>query len=1094
MNGRRSTGVAVAIMSAGLLATMVPAGEVSAAPAAAGGSQAVIVLMRAQHPDLKPKTQALQRQQAVGADQAGIVADLRDHDATHIQQLDTVSAVAASASPAEIARLRSDAQVTAVVPDRVIPRPTAQSTAAPQRPGADSRSCPADPGKPLLEPEALSLTDTESTDPHAQQAHSIATGKGVKIAFMAEGIDVNNPDFIRPDGSHVFFDYQDFSGDGTQDDSGGGEAFGDASALAAQGNQVYDLSKALPYAGLAGGCAFRIRGFAPDASLAAIKVFGQFGSTESALVRGIDYAVNHDKVDVLSESFGGYPFPDGAVDPIAMADEAAIAAGVTVVAGTGDSGQSGTVGSPASAPDVVTVGGTTAYRLNATQKGYAGWVSDNVAALSSGGPTLDDKYVDLVAPGMTGMAVCTVNPALWDSCARSTEVFGGTSQATPFVAGASALVIQAYADSHQGARPSPALVRRLLTGTATDLDTPSDQQGAGLLNSYAAVRAARAVGTTSNSGTALIPSATQLDLTGAAGSVRHVSETVTNTARLPQTVTASSRALGAGTFSATRVEQVGGTAQAATGGGPGENPTAAPAFGFTVPAGTRFVEAQMAWPGTSTSGPLNFELFDPRGRLVQESYDYGPTDYQYAGVHDPTPGRWTEKILWGDGRDHFEEPVATPGSYRGQVSLRVDGSRYADAGVPRVTRTIPAGGSATFDLSVPMPGQAGDAPASIQFDSDTGTHLSVPLGRRVLIPTASGSSFTANVTGGVGRLINQYLGYYLDVPRGRHDMTVGLTMPDPATQLTFFLVSPDGQILSGDTNATETAWGSGQAKPTGTASMTVDEPVSGRWQVIVLLSGPSSGTDFGERVTGTVRFDTVRARTVGLPTSPTAKIAPGSPATGSVVVTNTGAAGAYFFLDPRLDGPEDVVLPPVAGQATIDLPEDVASTSPPTYLVPPHTSGLAQTIHASLPVGAYLEYGEGNPGAYGTTGAGNSTVDTITADQLAIGNWITDVGELGPFAGPAPAGTANISLTAHTQPFDSGATSSTGDHWSTSVGGSAGHAVYLPAGATATIAMTLKPTAAPGTVVHGTVYVDTWNNEAGQGSELTGLPYSYTTG
>ncbi len=142
---------------------------------------------------------------------------------------------------------------------------------------------------------------------------------------MADGVDINNPDFIRPDGSHVFFDYQDFSGDGVHDDSGGGEAFGDASSLAAQGNQVYDLSKSLPNAGLAPGCTFRILGMAPGASLAAIKVFGQFGATESGFVRGIDYAVNVDKVDVLSQSFGGIGFPDGAVDPVAMADEAAIA-------------------------------------------------------------------------------------------------------------------------------------------------------------------------------------------------------------------------------------------------------------------------------------------------------------------------------------------------------------------------------------------------------------------------------------------------------------------------------------------------------------------------------------------------------------------------------------------------------------------------------------------------------------------------------------------------------------------------------------------------------------------------------------------------
>ena len=80
------------------------------------------------------------------------------------------------------------------------------------------------------------------------------------------------------------------------------------------------------------------------------------------------------------------------------------------------------------------------------------------------------------------------------------------------------------------------------------------------------------------------------------------------------------------------------------------------------------------------------------------------------------------------------------------------------------------------------------------------------------------------------------------------------------------------------------------------------------------------------------------------------------------------------------------------------------------------------------------------------------------------------------------------------QPFDNAVTSGTGDFWSTAVGGSAGNAVFIPAGGTATIPVTITPTAAPGTVVHGTLYVDTWNNLIGQGSELAGIPYSYTAG
>ncbi|HEX5404485.1 MAG TPA: S8 family serine peptidase [Pseudonocardiaceae bacterium] len=1095
MSGRRHLRVVLATTTAALLATALSNAPATAAPQQGNGkSEAVIVLMRAQHPDLKPKTDAKQRQQAVSADQAGVVADLRSHGATHVQQLNTVSAVAATATQSEISRLEANPQIASVVPDRMIPLPaTAGTNARPTDQPGGRAQCTSDPSKPQLEPEALSLTNTENPNPSVPQAHDIATGKGVKIAFMADGIDIDNPDYIRPDGTPVFADYQDFSGDGKNDASGGAEAFGDASSLAAQGNTVFDLSTALPNAGLPAGCTFRIKGFAPGASLVGIKVFGQFGAPESAFVRGIDYAVNVDKVDVINQSFGGFDFPDGAADPVAIADEAAIAAGVTVVASSGDSGTSGTVGTPASAPDVIAAAGTTSYRLNAQDKGYPTFVSNNISGLSSGGPTLDNKYVDIVAPSVSGMADCTVGDP-WPECTQNSQAFGGTSQASPFVAGAAALVIQAYADSHHGARPTPALVKHLLLGTATDINAPSDQQGAGLLNSLAAVQAAQAVGNTRDSDSnALVPSHTQLDLTGAAGSTQHASETVTNESDHPQTVTASSREVGPRTFSFNKTVQITGATPppANPPGGPGESPQAAPSFTFNVAKNTQWMTAEMAWPGTATSGQLAFELFDPKGDLVEESYDFGFTDFQHVGIHDPAAGAWTEKILWDNGRDHFQEALDAPGTFRGGVMVQIVGSKYRSAGVNKVTKTIPAGGSATFKLNVPMPNQAGDAPASIQLDSDRGTHESIPLARRVLIPTGAGS-FTATLTGGVGRGLNQYKAWYLDVPAGEKDMTVNLTGIDPATQVIFLLSSPDGQILSGDENAVEDAWNTFSGNTTDTSSMVVDKPAKGRWQLMALLASPSSGTEFSQSFHGTVRFNTVKASATGLPNSAARKVSAAHPATASVTVKNTSAAGAFFFLDPRLNAETDVTLPPVAGDSTIDLPEDQADTSPPIYNVPTHVSTLSQTFNSTVPADDYLEFGDGNPGPYLFSGTGS--VNSITADQLAFGTWFTDVGEVGPFPTTAPAGTATLSLSAHMQPFDSDVTSSTGDFWLTALNGSAGNAVFIPAGGTATIPLTITPTAAAGTVVHGTVYVDTWNNFAGQGSELAGIPYSYTAG
>ena len=191
-----------------------------------------------------------------------------------------------------------------------------------------------------LDPQALQTIRANNNHPNAAPtAASLGiTGAGVKVAFIAEGIDVNQPNFQRANGSHVIVDQADFTGEGDAGTVSGGEASLDASSIAAQGNVKYTAT-------FADGqkCNFVVEGAAPGADLVSLKAFpSDHDATSTSLLEAIDYAVSTEHVNVLNESFGYNPLPDTMNDLIRQADEAAVAAGTVVDVSSGDAGPTST--------------------------------------------------------------------------------------------------------------------------------------------------------------------------------------------------------------------------------------------------------------------------------------------------------------------------------------------------------------------------------------------------------------------------------------------------------------------------------------------------------------------------------------------------------------------------------------------------------------------------------------------------------------------------------------------------------------------------------------------------------------------------------
>ena len=1111
-----------------------------AAQLSQGADKPVIVILKSQAGQAPVGTPAeVSRSAAVMQNQSSLVSELNEVAAKQVRRFTLVNSVAATVSPLEAQRLAADPAVAAVIPDATFtiadPTATEPASTGPTTAGSAARTtslplhsipgaCATSKSKAQTVPEGLALTGTKS-------AHSLGfTGAGVKVAYIADGLDPKNANFLRKNGTSVFTAYKDFSGDGPTAPTTGGEAFLDANTIAGQGTTVYNVN-GFSAQGYPGGCYIKIQGVAPGASLVGLATFSgdsahPYVTTTSAIAQAINYAVEGAKVNVLNESFGGDPLPDSAADAIKLFDDAAVKAGVVVSVSTDDAGTANTIGSPATDPNVISVGASTQFQALAQANiggaryfATKGWLDNNISSFSSAGFDEAGATLNLVAPGDTSWASCDASTK-FSECTNDLgkpsviEEAGGTSESAPFVSGAAALVMQAYKKTH-GKFPSPALVKQILLSTATDLGAPAQEQGAGLLNTFKAVQLAESIGRSSRTGSTVTVSAGQLNDTSLPGVTKNWKVTVTNTGTKAQTVKLSGRTLGAdtslGNGTVTLSDSASNQYTADTGSKVNYG-----VFKFHVPAGQGRLSVSIAYAANpnTTFLPVNVTLVDPTGRLAAESEPQGAGNYGNVDVRSPASGLWTA-IVSGY--------PANVGGYNGKVVWQAVSEKYTSFGTfSPSSLSLAAGASKSFVFSVKAPSAPGDMAGSVVLSSSLAGKTSIPVTVRTEVNTAAGGKFSGALTGGNGRSALGTGDYYsFNVPAGTKSLMAQIALknnPGIGNAVGAYLVSPDGNAVAYGQNYDLSGAEVGITNPTLTASAL--NPVKGLWTLVVAFTEPVPGTEVSDPYTGTVSFAAAGTMT---PTTPLPEggqaLNAGTPDTIPITITNTSNAPQDYFFDARNSKAVTMTLAPVVfgsntpfakGSHNSTLPLSLSAT-PSFYFVPTHTSSISVKQTSTIPAMTDLSTVTGGDPDVGLSGLskGSLCAKSVTGSYTPSGGWVTSGNwgpgptECGPFKALVSAnGTATDTLTVKAAAFDTTVTSQTGDLEQLATGVAAGNtavsnAVELQPGQSATVNVTITPTNAFNVVDSGTLYLDTLQSGVppyGQiaADEVASLPYSYT--
>lgn len=316
-------------------------------------------------------------------------------------------------------------------------------------------------------------------------------GTGTTIAIIDDGVQADHPAF----GAQAGFPTSKIIG---------GFDFGDSDADPR--NDCLSQNHGTAVAGIAAGNGGGITGVAPDASLVFLKIqsSGSCGSSvlDGDLVGAIDWASTNQalyNINVLSMSLGAGSFNsiascEASSFAITSAIDAASAAGITVLAASGNDGTCDAMSRPACVGSAISVGavydadvGTPGFCVasNSCAPGLSpnsgcstGWAAfetntsaDQVTLYSNSA-----SFLDLLAP-----ANCALTA---DTGSGTRTCFGGTSAATPFAAGVAALTLALNPTL------SPPQVRDLLKNNGATVTDPRNARVTSRVDAFASTNAA----------------------------------------------------------------------------------------------------------------------------------------------------------------------------------------------------------------------------------------------------------------------------------------------------------------------------------------------------------------------------------------------------------------------------------------------------------------------------------------------------------------------------------------------------------------------------------------------------------------------------